>query len=328
MAKRTRQQEVKDYIQPVVVFGYKNGFWQSLIFHSIVLTILSFIFNVEISVKPIAIELSFSTSEVLDDELVIQSIPSLESLQDAEDSDAVENGEPQSSEIVQVSASSVSPESFTPPVPENISEIAYTKTIEPSDLYKQITTNSQDSSDDFQETTEDPSAIVGKLAQSINKANTDKNGNGSGGNVLEQRLKAYGAKTGDVQISLAWNNIDDIDLHVQFTPGNGLVDNINWVNRVGRMSNGMLDIDMNAHSTTTSTTPVENVFWPPGSSPQGVFTVYVHFFRSWSGKTNIPVIVRIKNGDNIQTLTVNAQLYSNPQLVKQFSYPPNQKFKF
>lgn len=328
MAKRTRQQKIKDSIDPIVAFGYNNGFWQSLIFHSIVLTILALISDVEINVKPIAIELSFSASEALDDELVIQSIPSLESLQDAEDSDPAKNEESQTSEIVQVSASSVLLESFEPPVAENTTEIAYTKTIEPSDLYKQITTNSQDSSDDFQEITEDPSTIVGKLAQSINKANADKDGNGSGGNAIDQRLKAYGAKTGDVQISLAWNNIDDIDLHVQFTPGNGLVDNINWINRVGKMSNGMLDIDMNAHFATVSTTPVENVFWPPGSSPQGVFTVYVHFFRSWSGQTNIPVIVRIKNGDNIQTLTVHAQLYSNPQLVKQFSYPPNQKFKF
>lgn len=150
----------------------------------------------------------------------------------------------------------------------------------------------------------------------------------AGNGDVDSRLKMAGAKTGDVQISLSWNTIDDIDLHVKFTPGNGLVDNINWANRIGRLSNGILDIDMNAHSGMVSATPVENVFWPPGSSPRGVFTVYVHFFRSWSGATQVPVLVRIKNGNDIEFLKVVAQLYANPQQVKQFTYPPHQKTKF
>lgn len=136
-----------------------------------------------------------------------------------------------------------------------------------------------------------------------------------------ERLNAAGAKTGDVQISLAWNTIDDIDLHVTYTPGNGLVDNINWANRVGRLSGGMLDVDMNAHSGLVSVAPVENVFWPPASSPQGHFTVYVHFFRSWSGKAQVPVLVQIKNGDEITQHSITAILYSNPQPVRQFAFP-------
>lgn len=136
-----------------------------------------------------------------------------------------------------------------------------------------------------------------------------------------RRLEAAGAKTGDVQISLAWNTIDDIDLHVTYTPGNGLVDNINWVNRVGRLSSGMLDVDMNAHSGNVSATPVENVFWPPGSSPNGFITVYVHFFRSWSGKAQVPVLVRIKRGEEFTQHSVRAVLNANPQVVKQFEFP-------
>lgn len=147
----------------------------------------------------------------------------------------------------------------------------------------------------------------------------------AGSGEIDSRLKSAGAKTGDVQISLSWNTIDDMDLHVSFTPGNGLVDNINWTNRLGRLSNGMLDIDMNANSGFLSAVPVENIFWPPQSSPSGVFTVYVHFFRSWSGANKVPVIVRIKNGAKTEVFQVVALLRSNPQQVKQFSRPAPRK---
>ena len=43
-------------------------------------------------------------------------------------------------------------------------------------------------------------------------------GGGDGFSDLEDRLRRAGAQSGDVQISLAWNNGNDIDLHVE-TPG-------------------------------------------------------------------------------------------------------------
>jgi hypothetical protein len=136
---------------------------------------------------------------------------------------------------------------------------------------------------------------------------------------ISGRLKAAGAKEGDVQISMAWNTVDDIDLHVCFTAGNGLVDTINWMNRIGQISTGMLDIDMNANSGFLQPHPVENIFWPHGSSPRGSFSVYVHFYRTWTGNNKVPVIVRIKNRDQIITYNIVAVLYSSPQLVHRFN---------
>lgn len=138
------------------------------------------------------------------------------------------------------------------------------------------------------------------------------------------RLQAAGAKTGDVQISLAWNTIDDIDLHVSYTPGNGLVDQINFMNRVGRLSQGMLDIDMNANGAAISQTPVENVFWPQGSSPRGFFVVSIHFFRSWTGLAKVPVVVRIKNGEDIRVFPIVAHQYGGMQNVYSFQFRTKQ----
>ena len=144
---------------------------------------------------------------------------------------------------------------------------------------------------------------------------------------IEQRLLAAGAKTGDVQVSLAWNTVDDIDLHVSFTPGNGLIDTINWTRRRGQFTGGMLDIDMNASAGLLQNQAVENIFWPPGSSPRGYFIVYVHFFRTWSGDHQTPVLVRIKNGETVTEHKVMAVYGGLPQEVARFNFgAKNYKF--
>lgn len=167
------------------------------------------------------------------------------------------------------------------------------------------------------------SSTIDSLMQSVsgaistNQAMVASVGTGSG---IDGRLQSYGAKTGDVQISIAWNTTDDIDLHVVFTPGNGLTDTINWTCPMGRISKGMLDIDMNANGAYLSRTPVENIFWPKNSSPKGYFRVSVHFFRSWSNQNRVPVIVRIQSNGKVQEYKITAILYMGPQHVTDFSF--------
>lgn len=134
------------------------------------------------------------------------------------------------------------------------------------------------------------------------------------------RLSKAGAQTGDVQISIAWNTIDDIDLHMTVST-RGLFENINWVHRIGQLTQGVLDVDMNAHNAQLIPNPVENVFWQKGSSPTGIFNVYIHYYRSWSGNRTVPVVIRVKNGENIQTFNVIAILGRSPQLVTHFIRP-------
>lgn len=167
------------------------------------------------------------------------------------------------------------------------------------------------------------SSTIDSLMQSVsgaistNQAMVASVGTGSG---IDGRLQSYGAKTGDVQISIAWNTKDDIDLHVVFTPGNGLTDTINWTCPIGRISKGMLDIDMNANGAYLSRTPVENIFWPKNSSPKGYFRVSVHFFRSWSNQNRVPVIVRIQSNGKVQEYKITAILYMGPQHVTDFNF--------
>lgn len=118
-------------------------------------------------------------------------------------------------------------------------------------------------------------------------------GQGIGGEI-GRRLQVAGAGTGDVQISIAWNNVNDIDLHVMVEPiGQGFgASIINFTNRIG-IDGGCLDVDRNVRPTTR--TPVENVFWGQGRAPFGRYTVGVHHFRHWGGgePTAVEVVVLV-----------------------------------
>jgi len=119
-------------------------------------------------------------------------------------------------------------------------------------------------------------------------------GNGQGSGIdgeLGRRLVAAGAQTGDVQISIAWEGINDIDVHVQVEPFHvGMASIISWMNRQG-LCGGMLDVDANAFMLTQK--PVENIFWAKGQAPYGRYTIAVHHFRSRTGQFSTPVEVAV-----------------------------------
>jgi uncharacterized protein YfaP (DUF2135 family) len=89
---------------------------------------------------------------------------------------------------------------------------------------------------------------------------------------LEQRLKREGAKSSDVQISLMWNNYNDLDLHV-LSPSGERIHNGNRTSSCG----GQLDVDANENAESRK--PVENIFWPEGRAPPGKYQVFVHYYK-------------------------------------------------
>lgn len=177
------------------------------------------------------------------------------------------------------------------------------------------TNNVQSVSANASENVESLSSAIGQ-AVSSNNAMASRHGSGDGMNA---RLAKAGAQTGDVQVSLFWNTFDDVDLHVYYTPGNGLSDNINWTNRFGRLSSGILDVDMNAHGPQNSQC-VENVFWPTGTNPRGFFVVQAHLFRSWSGMRSVPVTIRVKIGPIVETFDGMVYLGASPITITKFRY--------
>ena len=95
---------------------------------------------------------------------------------------------------------------------------------------------------------------------------------------LMERLAREGAKSGDVQISLMWNNFNDLDLHVVAPSG----ERIHGGNRISACG-GELDVDANVRPDTKK--PVENVVWSTDSgestaeAPGGIYKVFVHHYK-------------------------------------------------
>ena len=89
---------------------------------------------------------------------------------------------------------------------------------------------------------------------------------------LRARLDREGAQSSDVQISLMWNNYNDLDLHVLCPSG----ERIHGGNKKSECG-GELDVDANVRAETRK--PVENVFWQDGQAPAGRYQVYVHYYK-------------------------------------------------
>lgn len=83
--------------------------------------------------------------------------------------------------------------------------------------------------------------------------------------------------TGDVQVTLLWQDPADLDLHV-FDPSNFELCFSSAKAPLKSPSGGTLDVDQNAGctgGTGQSTSHVENVFWPSGAAPSGTYRAVV-----------------------------------------------------
>ena len=139
-----------------------------------------------------------------------------------------------------------------------------------------------------------PAAVVRRLRAGGAARGAGGGGGAAIGGEIGRRLTAAGAGTGDVQISIAWSNVNDIDLHVLVEPLDPRADSsiISFMNRVG-IAGGRLDVDRNVWPTTR--TPVENVFWGRGAAPFGRYTVAIHHYRDWGGgdPTEVEVVTLV-----------------------------------
>ncbi len=88
---------------------------------------------------------------------------------------------------------------------------------------------------------------------------------------MDERLEREGGASGEVQISLAWDDYNDLDLHL-FCPSGERI----YFNNKKSECGGHLDVDMNVRPV--SNTPVENVVWHD-DAPLGTYKVGVHFYK-------------------------------------------------
>lgn len=96
--------------------------------------------------------------------------------------------------------------------------------------------------------------------------------------------------TGDVQMTLRWDNVNDIDLHVVSPNGEHL-----FYSSPTSFDGGQLDVDSNAGCDGQLTTrPVENIFWPQDGAPNGAYQVSVVFYAQCQTEAETDYTVTIK----------------------------------
>ena len=120
---------------------------------------------------------------------------------------------------------------------------------------------------------------------------------------IEGRVQKAGGRSGEVQFSLAWQSLNDVDLHVIVPSG----EHISFSHRRS-VCRGNLDVDMNAESARSdsdksfSAEPVENVRWLDRSAPSGRFTVIVNQYKWRGGRRVDPFQLLVKLADEMQLI--------------------------
>ena len=131
---------------------------------------------------------------------------------------------------------------------------------------------------------------------------------------IKERLKDVKAGSGDIQLSLTWDNYNDLDLSC--TEPDGTV--ISFENRRSP-SGGNMDLDMN--SAPQSNQPVENIFWPLGQARSGKYRIYVDYYRRHtSSNEEVEFTLRVIVGEKEQFLRAKLPPKSGRTLVHTFEY--------
>jgi hypothetical protein len=301
------------YLDRTVNYLYRIGMFHSIIWHTSIFLLLSLSISASLP-KKISLEISFESEAtgISLDEPVEINFDAEASASGSNESELLEEAIAANS-TTETLTEEIVPEPFEEPKDDYSSNLISDISIE--DLSTQLVKESPTSQNRSSNNQNEADGVLGELIKSIPTSGSNglNNGFGETGAALEigRRLNAAGAKTGDVQVSIGWNTVDDIDVHVHFRSF-GQNSYISWTNRHG-VCGGMLDVDMNANRYHLTDKPVENVFWPTGHSPYGEFVVSLHNFRNWSGVRSVPVILIIKVDGETKVINTES-IYGRPMV--------------
>lgn len=117
---------------------------------------------------------------------------------------------------------------------------------------------------------------------------------GSAGAYQEIAFELVASGIGDVKVTLSFDRLHDLDLHVVEPRGDQI-----FYRTPGSTTGGQLDLDSGANCEPTPYNS-ENVFWPPGGAPSGTYRVSVQNYQQCS-PGEIKFTVRIAYDDVVRT---------------------------
>ncbi len=130
---------------------------------------------------------------------------------------------------------------------------------------------------------------------------------GAGGvyQYARQLVRVLQIGTGDIQVSVAWTDTADVDLHIVDPAGGHL-----YFGNKTVASGGRLDLDANAACSkntlpdnTQAYVSNENVYWPTGGAPNGSYTIYLDYWSDCGVAQTDWVVTVQKRGASPQVFT-------------------------
>jgi len=112
--------------------------------------------------------------------------------------------------------------------------------------------------------------------------------------LMEKRVQKAGGSLGVLEITLQWENGNDLDLHC-ICPCKC---EIYYTHKQCDNCLGMLDVDMNAGKIMNRVCPVEHTFWK-NNPPKGTYYVYVNHYAQHDTMDASRFFVMIKHNDKI-----------------------------
>ncbi|MFO0902202.1 MAG: hypothetical protein U0939_04335 [Pirellulales bacterium] len=161
-------------------------------------------------------------------------------------------------------------------------------------------------------------ATIGQaLYAAASVATGESNSAGLFSSEMRERLTQAGAKSGELEIGLIWENTNDLDLYVVDPQGDVI-----YFGARRSPSGGELDIDRNAACQKDLTSkPVEHVVWQTGTALKGDYRILVHEFSNCGHPDPTPFRVELVTATKRQTFEGTTRHGDPPLAVHTFRYP-------
>jgi hypothetical protein len=121
--------------------------------------------------------------------------------------------------------------------------------------------------------------------------------------------------TGDLVVSLLWQSVVDLDLHVIDPRGEEI-----YFENPRSLTGGLLEYEANASCFTATTEPLESIFWKADTAPSGQYQVIVDFYGTCEDEAEQEFIVGVWIDGVLIEMVEGTIEHQALQLVHEFDY--------
>ena len=120
---------------------------------------------------------------------------------------------------------------------------------------------------------------------------------------------------GDLTVSLLWQSIADLDLHVIDPRGEEI-----FFENPRSLTGGLLEYEANGSCLMATAEPLESIFWKAGTAPPGEYQVIVDYYGTCGDETEQEFVIGVWIGGEMIKLIEGTIAPQTLQVVHKFGY--------